>query len=313
MKPIRFLIAAAVFSALALTSLGASAADGKMKPFIMAYKASGDMASAVAEVTKKATAGGFEIVGSYAPYPTATVIGITNDAIKALAAKSEFGGYFAVQRVSVTSVNGEMQVAYTNPNYMLPAYRMKGSAADISAAMKSAFGAQMEYGPAEGMNDEDLREYHYMFGMEYFDEPSELKEYASHADAVASVERGLKAGVSGTSMVWRVDVPGKEETVFGVALNGSKEGAGGNQQDDGYIMGQIDFKKDRSTAHLPYEILVSGKTAYALYARFRIAINFPDLSMMGDNSFMSIMESPTTIEKALTLTAGGKPKEEVKF
>jgi hypothetical protein len=46
-------------------------------------------------------------------------------------------------------------------------------------------------------------------------------------------------------------------------------------------------------------VLVSGKNVYALYARFRIAINFPDLSMMGKNSFMNIMQSPEAIKRAL--------------
>ena len=304
----RVLGCAAIAWALAFTT-PAVANEDEMKPFFMAYKTSGDMNAAVAEVKSKLAAGGFEVIGAYSPYPNATVIGVTNDAIKAFAAKSEFGGYAAAQRISVTDMGGEIQVAYTNPTYMASAYRMEGNAADITAAMKAALGAEMEYGPEEGMDDEDLREYHYMFGMEYFDEPSELNEFDSYAAAVAAVEKGLKAGISGTSLIWRVDVPGKEETVFGVGLDGSGITPKGNQQDDAYIMGQIDFKPNRSTAHLPYEILVSGKTAYALYARFRIAINFPDLSMMGDNSFMRIMESPATIEKALTLAAGGKPKK----
>ena len=58
----------------------------------------------------------------------------------------------------------------------------------------------------------------------------------------------------------------------------------------------------KSTAHLPYEVLVSGNKVYALYARFRIAINFPDLSMMGANSFMNIMDAPEAIRKALQKT-----------
>jgi len=71
-------------------------------------------------------------------------------------------------------------------------------------------------------------------------------------------------------------------------------------------MGEIDFKTVRSTAHLPYEILVRGGDVEALHARFRIAINFPDLSMMGPHSFMSIMPSPDAIREALTHAAGGE-------
>jgi hypothetical protein len=76
--------------------------------------------------------------------------------------------------------------------------------------------------------------------------------------------------------------------------------------DDAYLMSEIDFKDVKSAAHLPYDILVSDKTVYAQYARFRIAVSFPDLSMMGANSFMNIMKSPEAIREALSLTVGGK-------
>jgi hypothetical protein len=71
-------------------------------------------------------------------------------------------------------------------------------------------------------------------------------------------------------------------------------------------MKEIDFKPLRSTAHLPYEILVSKGAVQALHAKFRIAVNFPDLSMMGDHSFMRIRCAPDSIEKALA-AATAKP------
>jgi hypothetical protein len=203
----------------------------------------------------------------------------------------------------VTKAGGNIQVAYTNPRYMASAYRLAEDLGNIRRQLAGALGEMEEYGPPSGMDDDDLRGYHYMFGMEYFDEPSELNEADSHAAAVAAVERGLAAETSGVSKVYRIDIPGKDEVVFGVAMDGDK--GEGTMQDDAYIMSQIDFKDIKSSGHLPYEILVSGNTAYALYARFRIAINFPDLSMMGSNSFMSIMESPETIRRALTRAAGG--------
>jgi len=75
--------------------------------------------------------------------------------------------------------------------------------------------------------------------------------------------------------------------------------------DDKFIMNEIDFKPLRSTAHLPYELLVRGGKVEALHARFRIAINFPDLSMMGANSFVNIMATPDAIFETLTNVAGG--------
>jgi len=49
-------------------------------------------------------------------------------------------------------------------------------------------------------------------------------------------------------------------------------------------------------------VLVSGNKVYALYARFRIALNFPDLSMMGKHSFMNIMKTPDAIRDVLQKT-----------
>lgn len=281
----------------------ALAQDALLKPFVLGSKGPGEVAQAVEAAKAKLTQNGFTIAGSYSPYPNATVIAVTNDEMRSTAAKSEHGGFGAAQRVSVTKVGNEVQVAYTNPVYMAHAYRMAGDLKDTAAKLQAALGKVEEYG-ARGLTAEKLRKYHYTFGMEYFDEPNEFVKYASYEEAVKAVEAGLAAGKQGVTKVYRVDVAGKKETLFGVAMKG--EGEAGKFMDDKYIMSEIDFRDVKSTAHLPYDILVSDNRVYAQYARFRIAISFPDLSMMGANSFMNIMKSPEAIREALSLTVGGK-------
>ncbi|MBM3565224.1 MAG: hypothetical protein FJX42_03815 [Alphaproteobacteria bacterium] len=307
MRILRAALAASVSLSMALAAVAASAQqDKKMHPFVLASSGAGDVAPVAEQVKGKLTAGGFQVVGSYSPYPTVTVLAVTNDALKAAAAQTPFGAYGAAQCVSVTKHKDQVQVAYTNPRYMAAAYRMKADLGPVADQLGKALGAQKEYGAEkEAMTDKDLRKYQYMFGMEYFDDPHELATHKTYQEAVAAVEKGLAAGTSGVTKVYRIDVPGKEETVFGVAMSGAK--GGGDMQDDKFLVSEIDFKDVRSSAHLPYEIVVAGGKAYALSARFRIAINFPDLSMMGANSFMNIMGSPDAIKKALTLAAGGKP------
>ena len=298
----KFLLA----TVLAVFAVGAQAASKRLKPFIMADITTGDIATVQKQVEKKLKDGGFEVVGSYSPYSNATVIAFTNDALKQNAAKSEFGGYGAAQRVSVTKVGNDLQVAYTNPTYMAHIYRMASDLAGVSSQLVKVLGKRKEFGSRKGLRVKKLRKYHYMFGMEYFDDTSmhELAQYPNHKAALKTVEGNLKKGLGGVTQVYRIDVPGKDEVVFGV---GMKKGKGGDKYvDDSFIMGIIDFTEEKGTAHLPYEILVSGKKVYHLYARFRIAINFPDLSMMGDNSFMNIVESPEAIKKALTKVAGGE-------
>ena len=280
-------------------AMGVAHAADVLLPFSLAYKTTGDVAKTVDEVKQKLTAAGFEIAGNYSPYDTATILAITNDELKQAASKTEFGGYGAAQRVTVTKVGEEIQVSYTNPIYMANAYRMDADLSGVQGKLKTALGWTQDYGPAAGRSVDELHKYHYMIGMEYFDDPSDLAKYDSHDDAVKAVEQGLSAGKGGTSKVYRIDIPGSKETVFGVALtNGCSS--------DKFIMNEIDFKPLRSTGHLPYEILVSDNKVYALYARFRIAINFPDLKMVGSNSFVNIMCAPNAIEDALTAAADGE-------
>ncbi|MDO8989625.1 MAG: hypothetical protein Q7U91_08300 [Sideroxyarcus sp.] len=287
-----------MLSALFLIVGAAQADDVKLKPFVLASKSEGTVVEKSAQVKTALTTAGFTVVGEYAPYTGANVIVVTSDDLKKNAAASDAGGYGAVQRVSVTEAGKDVQVSYTNPVYMSHVYRMEGDLAGVSAALEKALGRVEEFG-AQGMTAKQARKYHYTIGMEYFDEPSRLATYGSYEEAVQAVDAKLANNKNGVTKVYRVDIPGKQESVFGVGLKGSGDN---KSMDDQFIMSEIDFRDLKSTAHLPYEVLVSGKNVYALYARFRIAINFPDLSMMGKNSFMNIMRAPEAIRKTLEST-----------
>ena len=290
-------IVSMVLAGIVLSMAAMAQAEG-LKPFVLgAEPQQTDLEQAAAAVKTGLQGQGFEVAGSYAPYPNAVVIVVTSDALKANAAKSEFGGYGAGQRVAVTKVKDKLQVSYTNPTYWAAAYRMQGNLEDVKAKLEAALGKQKEYGSEDGIKEKSLRKYNYMMGMEKFDSlgKHELATFKTYQEAVSAVEAGLAAGKAGVTKVYRIDVPGKEEAVFGVAITKGK-GA------DKYVMDYIDFADVKSTAHLPYEILVSGNKVYHLFARFRIAISFPDLSMMGSNSFMSIMSAPGAIKDALTET-----------
>jgi len=279
------------------------AEDARLKTYILAEKKAGDVATITTATKAKLTKAGFEVVGEYSPYATATILIVTNDALKANAVNSEFGAFGAAQRVTITKVASEVQVAFTNPTYMSHAYRMKSDLADVTAKLKSALGDLGEYGPDEGVTAKELRDYQYKWLMPYFDDRNELADFGNQQIAIEKVEAALTKNATGVSKVYRIDLPGKEETVIGVSM------AGPDNVDcsgDKYIMDKIDFKKVKSTGHLPYEVVISKGKVYALLAEFRIAISFPDLSMMGSNSFASIMCAPIAIQEALTVGVGGK-------
>ena len=292
---------------MCILSAGNALAGDLLMPFVLAYKTTGDVNAVAGDVKGKLTGAGFEVVGEYSPYAGAHVIGVTNGALKGHAAKSERGGYGAVQRVAITKNGDDIEVSYTNPVYMAAAYRMASDLADIRAALEGALGAEMDYGSEKDLTADDLRKYHYTVMMEYFDDPSDLAEYDSYDEAVKAVEDSLASGLGATAKVWRVDLPGKDETVFGVALKGKD---GEDCSGDEFVMSRVDKASPRSTAHLPYEILVTGENAEALYARFRIAINWPHLPMVASETggtFFKLMCSPGAIEEALMQAAGEEP------
>ncbi len=293
---------AAGFVALTM-SIGCAQADDLMKPFTLAFTSTGDMKEKIAVVKGALQAKGFEVVGEYEPYDNAHIIIVTSDELKKEAKNNEMGGFAAGQRVAVTKVGDQIQVTYANPMYVSNAYRMKTDLSNVAAKIQSAIGKVEDFG-AKGLSLSKLRKYHYTFGMEYFNNVYKLAEYDSYQEAVKAVEKHLASNKHGIGKVYRIDIPGKEETVFGVSMKGVTPED--KYYDDKFQMSVVDFAPVRSTAYLPYEVMVEGNKVVAMHMRFRMAVHFPDLKMMGAASFMTLMPSPGAIETVLSNTVNGK-------
>ncbi len=297
-------VAAATLLLAVLSLAPAHAQNAIHRPFVHAYNSTDDMETTAAAVRSRLVSAGMTIAGEYSPYEGALVIAVTSEALQAAASATKYGAYGAVQRVSLTTMGeGEkahIQVTYSNPVYMAHAYRMASDLAAVREVLEAALGVEADYGSEDGLTEKELAKYRYMgFPMytERFDEHFELVSYGSWEEAVGKVEEGLAAGKAGTSRVYRIDIPGKKQTLFGVGLTRQCSG-------DKYIMEKVDFKDMRQTGHLPWELLVTGGDITALAGRFRIAINFPDLGMIGDHGFTSIMCAPDSIRNALKEAAG---------
>ena len=233
---------------------------------------------------------------------TAEVAVFTSEKLQEAAANSDRGSYGATFRMSFTDVKGEIQVVLSETEYWSAAFRMDERLASLADEIRAVVLDGKEgrpFGSAKGMSESSLRKYHYAIGMPGFRDGMALAKYDTFEEAVASVERGLEACLGGVSKVYRLDLPGKKETVFGVAQSG--------EFSDEAILRSIDLSPVQSTAHLPYEIVVTSKgCCEALSPKFRIALSFPDLPMVGPHSFASIMSCPTVIEKSLKLAARAK-------
>jgi uncharacterized protein (DUF302 family) len=271
------------------------AADAEYhKPYVLASEESGSVAGMIGNTKEALAAQGFSVAGEYAPYPGAHVIVVTSDALRTGAAKTDTGGYGAVQRIALTEAGGKVQVSYTNPVWMGNMYRMESDMKGVAEKLEAALGRLRDFGTEDKWTAKKLRKYNYMMFMPHFTDQITLAEYGSHQEALAAVERGLAAGKGGTSKIYRVDVSGKEESLFGVRL---KEGEGA----DAAVMEVTDSAALKHTAHLPYELLVSGNKVLMLHGKFRIAQSFPDLTM---GTFMKISGAPDGIQDAFQAAVG---------
>lgn len=275
------------------------------KPFILSqHLKTADINKVSTSVKQRIKAGGFDIVGEYSPYTGADIIIISSPALRRYASQSENGIYAAIQRVSVTVVDNTTQVSFTNPTYMAHAYRLNTDLADIKQRLKKLLGFIKEFGSAKGLSKTTLRKFRYKqwMMMPNFTDHLELAGFPNQKIALKTVLKKLRNNKAGVKKVYQVTLEGKNETMIGIKLSGSSPDDCGS---DSFIMKKIDTRKIKSTGHLPYEILIKNGNVYALFAEFRIALNFPDLSMMGKNGFTSIMCAPGSIQAALTLATGG--------
>ncbi|MCG6867212.1 MAG: hypothetical protein LJE91_00340 [Gammaproteobacteria bacterium] len=284
---IRF-IRSAGFLLLVMVSLTAMGGEA-YKPFVLGAPAGESVSSATASVIAKLKAAGLDVVGQYDPYGegTATIIGVTSRDLKKAAAGAEYGGFGGVMRVAVTDNDGDIEVSYTNPTYIGYAYSI-GELEGVAKQLRDALGGGESFG-AQGLQKKKLTKYHYMMLMPYFKDREIIGKFDSHAAAVAALEKALASADSDMRQIWKVDV-GNEQTVFGVQLHGG-EWRGEIRN----IMGKIDIATPKSTAALPWELLVAGEQVVYLPGRYRIALMFPDLSM---GQFMQISEVPDRMDES---------------
>jgi hypothetical protein len=248
---------------ISLTLLASAAVQAKESAYLTAPYAD---TKTVASKLKKA---GFSVLATYSPAKKdyLKVIVITNKALKSAASK-KLRGFAAIQKVLVN--NKAKTVLTTNPKYWLKAFLQKdynaGAASSTAKALKSALG---KLSPTkDALDSDDLSDYHFMIGMPYYQDMLELK-------------KGAK-GIKDKKKLFALKLP-NGSTLYGVKLGKAAESF-------------IDKIGEDKALVLPYTILIENGTAYALHAKYYLAISYPLLTM---GQFMKISSTPDTIERAL--------------
>lgn len=280
-----------------------SQAAERYKPFVLAYTSDSAFEEVVAEVKSKLQNADFEVLTDYRPYKGAAALVVSSRDLKGLSNESKLSGFAATLRVGVNQVEDGVQVSYLNPEYLGKAYRIEADMGAYTQALAAALGEGEAFGSNKGLTEKKLRKYHYTFGMEYFDDPYVLGEFESQQAALEAVRAGFANNTAGVATLYEMALDRADTVIFGVSMAG--EGDDDKYHDDAYQMSIVDFKEYKSSAYLPYQVLVVDGEVLALHMRFRMAVHFPDLSMMGKHSFMTLMPSPKAIQGALTAAVNG--------
>lgn len=267
-----------------------------LQPYVTGTKvAGGDLKAATTAVEQKLTAAGFAVIGVHAskglPKQATVVVteaGLT-DALKGI------GGSAVVGMPIRVGVKVDGTVSYLNLEYWQRAFLRKdyGKAEAAVKATAGKLGQALGTGEAFGgdVKAEDLPRYQYMFGMERFDDKSELVEYKTFEEAVKTVQDNLAKGVKGTGKVYELVLADKKIAVFGVALNDAEYG-------EGWWVNKIGADH---VAALPWEVFVVNGKVMGLFGRYRTALAWPSLGM---GQFMTIANHPDTTRAMLEDVAG---------
>jgi hypothetical protein len=284
---------------ISLLLAGPIAAETTYQPFVLASVNDSGLDEQTDATISALEQAGYTVVGQYSPIDDSNVIVVSSQNLSAIAALSDKGGYGAGQRVSVSLRDGKTEVAFINPLYIQHAYRMEGDMQSIYDQLSKILGNVEIYGAEKKMTAKKLAKYHYMMGMQRFDDPSELGTFESHEAAIAAVESGLAVEGDALSLIYRIDIPGKDQTVFGVGMKATSDAKDEVDIDAAHQMAIVDYEGYSKVAYFPYEVLVNGNEVEALHMRFRMAVHFPDLSMMGAHGFTKLMSSPGATQDVL--------------
>lgn len=271
-------------------------ADTSYQPFILASINETGLEEKAASTADALTDAGFSVAGQYSPLDNTVVMVVTSPDLQEIAAKSDKGGYGAGQRVSITERDGKTEVAFINPLYIQFAYHMEADMQGVHDQLSEALGNMEAYGAKKEMTAKKLGKYHYKPAMPYYDDVWALGSFDSHEAAVAAVEKALAAEGDALSQVYRIDIPGKDQVVFGVGMRAVSEDD--EDIDEAHQLSVVDFEGYSKVAYFPYEILVNGSNVESLRMKFRMAVHFPDLPMMGKHGFWSLKSSPGATKDA---------------
>jgi len=186
-----------------------------LKPYILATECEMNVSEAVSAVREKLLDEEFEILGDYSPAgeDIRRVLIVTHDElIDAVQQIGGLTGFAAALRIACTWENGSTYISYVDPEYIGNAYfqkkywsvenHIKAVSNKLRATFKNIGTPRFRpFGSEDGLTPKKLRKYHYMFGMEYFEDVVELNTFNHFEEAKSAIEANLNDGKNGSILV----------------------------------------------------------------------------------------------------------------
>jgi hypothetical protein len=271
-----------------------NAQEKELSPYFRIATLEGTLEEGSVKVSEALQSRGFTILGSYNPGDDENllVIAYTRKDLQEITKKADEGGILAsILKIGLKKSGSTVVISMFNPEYLFYGYlrdetdtyltTLTSIANECRSAMQlvgndfAAFGGQEEI--------DDLKDYHYMAFMPYFDDFVELNEFNSFQDGLSVIRKNLDAKKGNTLKVYDLELTSSNLAVFGVGLLDPEDG----ERSFLPIIG------DDNLAAMPYEILLIDNKAVMLHGKFRFALHWPELSM---GQFMKISSTPGDVE-----------------
>jgi hypothetical protein len=243
------------------------------------------------------TTSGFHIIGEYSPAQSddLAVLCYTSPELEKIALTfKDRGSLAAALKIGVKKDGDKIKISMLNPMYLFYAYFTEGiekdeadlkKISDKALSVLKSFGSELK--PFGGTLDkEELKKYHYKVMMPYFKDVEILREFTSFEEGLKTIRNNLAKGKGETEKVYELIYSDKKVAVFGVALKNEETGESKF----------LPIVGNDHVAAMPYEIILQGNTASILPGKYRIALHWPELTMV---TFMKIMSTPGDIKDTM--------------
>lgn len=294
---LKFRVSYLIIAVMLLISSGSTAQ--MVSPYYNCGLVSGDISQVQTQIESSLKANGFEKTGSYhvANKSSMLVITFSSKDLQKTCLKVKERGVIAMNlRIGLQKVGEKVELSMVNPRYMFLGYLrdsydqhkvvLDKIDRSVKSMMKSFTNTLKPFGG--NLEESELKEYHYMTMMPYFDDPVKLETFDSFEQAIATIDKNLAAKKGQTKLVYKQSFKTLKKAVYGVALLDKEEGEANFLP----IVGEKHF-----TA-MPYEIVIEGGEVTMLHGKFRFAMYWPSLTM---GTFAKIMSTPGDVEDALEL------------